>query len=904
MEKSRITSLRAEAMNQAHDRWLDSHPDGSSTEKEQPQNELDGEKDRKLLSRLLSWYDTEMKRQAPNRYQMAIDNDFYDGLQWSEEDMQELMARGQNPVSYNDIKPVIDWVIGAEKRMRIDSKVLPRTDDDVDMADVKTKVMKYYSDVNLIAYHRSDAFAEAVKCGLSWLEDSAQNIPGKEVMYNGWESWRNVLYDSNSIKRSYSDGRYLFRWRYLDQDVAEAMFPNRKSVVKASAIDGVTLGSQDEDEIWYLGQNLTSDEISAWSGVGRRTFISDTGWVDSERPTVKVIEGWYRAPLTCHFCEGDVFDGEEFDPKNEMMRTALEQHAISLKAQTQLVVFCALFTRKGLLAKMRSPYKHDRFPLTPIWVYRRGRDNAPYGMIRNIRDPQESKNKRMSKALFALSTNQIIADDDSVEDWDVAREEANRPDGVIQKKRGSEFTIRRDYSETEMLMKYADNDGQQINKGSGVTEDNLGRQTNAQSGYAIERRQDQGSLSTAEVFDGFRLAVQLSGENELSIIEQFVKEPKVYRLTGYKGKLEWVKVNQPVIGENGEEEYLNDITATKADFVVDSQDFTASMRQALSEELMQQLSKYPPELAIKLLDMVVELFDFPGKDEFVARIREINGMPDPEEKEDPEKMAAMQEQQAAQDEIAAGMAEQEQLAVKLENEERAAKIAKLNAEAEKIRAENGIPPGEQAPDDGSAAQERLTQIEQMVTQNLEEMRDNYAKAAEKMQSEAREALKVGDDKLEVERIRAASAERVAEVNAESKLELLRAQKEQEDQAEKSIARAVQPLLDQIDSLNDRIEMMSSKEKKESEEKEQVTSESGTAAGEDSSAAILQALEKINKFMTGGREISVTKGKDGNVSGTVKVAGTDVVRSIQLSKDKSGNIKGSIKPETNVQGDSQ
>jgi hypothetical protein len=48
-----------------------------------------------------------------------------------------------------------------------------------------------------------------------------------------------------------------------------------------------------------------------------------------------------------------------------------------------------LFTESHALWTGDSPYRHNRFPLTPLWCYRRARDGMPYGMIRDIRDPQE-----------------------------------------------------------------------------------------------------------------------------------------------------------------------------------------------------------------------------------------------------------------------------------------------------------------------------------------------------------------------------------------------------------------------------------------------------------------------------------------------------------------------------------
>ena len=39
-----------------------------------------------LHDKLTSWYDAEWNRQASSRFQQALDEDFYDGMQWTQED--------------------------------------------------------------------------------------------------------------------------------------------------------------------------------------------------------------------------------------------------------------------------------------------------------------------------------------------------------------------------------------------------------------------------------------------------------------------------------------------------------------------------------------------------------------------------------------------------------------------------------------------------------------------------------------------------------------------------------------------------------------------------------------------------------------------------------------------------
>lgn len=100
-----------------------------------PGAELDSEEARKEHSKIMGWLMLERDKQSANRHEMALDADNYDNLQWDPEDAAILKDRGQMPLVYNEVAPMVDWIIGTERRTRVDWKVFPRTEDDVQMAD-------------------------------------------------------------------------------------------------------------------------------------------------------------------------------------------------------------------------------------------------------------------------------------------------------------------------------------------------------------------------------------------------------------------------------------------------------------------------------------------------------------------------------------------------------------------------------------------------------------------------------------------------------------------------------------------------------------------------------------------------------------------------------------------------
>jgi len=65
------------------------------------------------------------------------------------------------------------------------------------------------------------------------MESGVQDEDDGEPVYNRYESWRNILWDSACTEKDLTDCRYIFRVKWVDLDVAEAMFPDRAGILRA-----------------------------------------------------------------------------------------------------------------------------------------------------------------------------------------------------------------------------------------------------------------------------------------------------------------------------------------------------------------------------------------------------------------------------------------------------------------------------------------------------------------------------------------------------------------------------------------------------------------------------------------------------------------------------------------------
>lgn len=643
-------------------------------EKESPEDE---QKRRHAI--LMECMSEERDRQQEERIQAAIDEDFYDHLQWRQEDAAVLIERGQAPLVFNEARQTIDWLSGMEKRMRKDYKILPREKGDEKSAEIKNEVVKYTDDVNLTQWHRSKAFKQAALSGLSWLEEGVNTDPGAEIIFSGSEDWRNVYRDSRCRNFALEDARYLFRRKVTDLDYALALLPKAADHLRVIASTDETV---DDDDIWYLGERLTgASDILNEDGLpsnwrDRRAYLGG-GYTDKGRRTsAELLECWYRVPETVQVFDAGPLQGKIYNPA-EMGHQQLKTDGHRMYATVKMRMRVMVATKDQPLWDGPSPFKHNRFLLVPLWGYRRYRDGMAYGVMRGMRDLQEDVNKRASKALWLLSSNRVVAEENAVADVEEARVEAARADGWISVKPGKKLEFVKPMAEIQGNLEMMDRNVSSIRNMGGVTDENLGRGPASQSGIAIERKQDQGSLTTGELFDNRLLATKIAGQLRLSHIEQFMTAKKAIRIVGEGRPMEWLEINT-VNPDTGE--MVNDLTAQEADFIVSEQDYRESYARAALEQMMELLGNiatYAPQVVMAVLDLVVDSAEIKNKDEWITRIRKLNGQRDPTKAitaEEQQKAFADAQKQALMDKMA--MRELELNLDKLAKE-----VGKLDADA-------------------------------------------------------------------------------------------------------------------------------------------------------------------------------------------------------------------------------
>jgi hypothetical protein len=623
---------------------------------EGPANPLESAEAIQELRTCEDWYQESSDSLAECFSEMAIDHDYYDHLQWTEEERAELMARGQAALVFNKTAMTVDWLTGTERRTRIDFSVQPKEKSAAETAQVKAKLLKYQSDTNMIGWNRSRAFKDAVIGGVGWTESSIRGDQAQELVYHGYVPWQHLKWDPFSRSLDLDDCRYIHRRKWIDLDFAIAMFPGAEDVLRGASrshLFGDEEWGQDQLDLPQVFRRYDSRGAEIvqrrWTGA-----VPITG--SSCRLRVPITESWFRQPRRVKKFYGLAGQGLEFDPNNaEMAEAVTKGYATLSDAINQDIRLCT-WVPGHVLYRGLSPFRHGSFPFTPIWAKRRDKDGAPYGVIRGIRDAQDDFNKRLSKAQWLLATNQLLYETEAIDEDRKAEIQRNlaKPNGMVEFKTGAlskgMIKIERNVELADAQTKLLEISAAHIHDGSGVNRELLGRETNAVSGRAIHAKQDEGSVTTAEFFDNLRLHVQLDGKKQLSLNEQFLTLPMQIRIAGDEATkaIDWLEINQPELQADNTWSLKNDITKADAVFVVDQVDFRASIRAAQAEQFGEMLKSMPPELQMALVDIFVEMTDIPHREEAVKRIRAITGHGRVDD-QDPAAAAMRQKQEAAQE---------------------------------------------------------------------------------------------------------------------------------------------------------------------------------------------------------------------------------------------------------------
>lgn len=569
---------------------------------------LDGTDDK--LSKFRQQFKAAVQGRKSWKDKAKTDYDFYKGDQWDEADRNKLRKQKRPAITINRIRPLMNLVSGYQRLNRYEPDFLPRTENDINLCKVRKGVTKYVMDSSKYNRQESRVFTDGAIGGIAWFEVTYEYdyaaMDGKAYIKR--VSPFDVYVDPESREPDISDAEYLDRCRWVSKDILIRTYPENQEEIESS------MRRYDVDEVVY------DDDLEPL-------------WYDSELKKARLVEHWYKEHTVKTYYvlgPGQVYAEDQLPPG---IPVAMLQNVQTFRVP-QTNIRCATFLGNVLLEDIPSPYKHGRFPYAPYFAYYLGEDDDPAGIVRDLQDLQREENKRRSQFLHLINTMANKGWFNKKSEVDAAKKlkQAGSEPGVVipyQTERPIPFDTTQFPTAFGEMEQGSKDDFHTV---SGINESMLSEDApSGMSGYAISLRQRQAVTQIAPLFDNLRdtkeqvLILLWGTPGQPGIIPQFYTEEKTFRIIGEDGKQQFITANQKqltgydILG-NAIYQTLNDLTVGEYDIVVSETAATPTQRMAQFYALIELMKILPPGTIPT--DMIIEMSDFPNKDELKQRIQQ------------------------------------------------------------------------------------------------------------------------------------------------------------------------------------------------------------------------------------------------------------------------------------------
>jgi hypothetical protein len=295
---------------------------------------------------------------------------YYHVDQWTMEQLRILRRRQQPAITFDRTGRKIDSLSGTIRRLRTDPKVYPNTPNGENGAEVASQVIRTICDASMAEDLEVECCKDALihGIGVSELVLRKGDKADPDLAFE-YVDPRTFFYDPRSTKPNFHDTKFHGVYKWADADELEAAFPGSSDLIRQS--------TNNDGGYWTA---FDADREPMWIDIYHR---------------VRLIDHWYR--------EGQIWKW-------------------------------SLHTGIVELMKGDSPFVNERgqsiskFHAFAAYIDIHG---DHYGLIRRLRGPQDAINQHRSKAIHIMNTRQVKLKEGAVDDVEVTRREAARPDGVL-----------------------------------------------------------------------------------------------------------------------------------------------------------------------------------------------------------------------------------------------------------------------------------------------------------------------------------------------------------------------------------------------------------------------------------------------------------------------------------------
>lgn len=442
---------------------------------------------------------------------------FVSGDQWLETDEALLRTQKRPPITFNYSEKMIDAVVGAEVSNRQEVTYKPRDPTDSGLAELWTNAAKWVRDEGNIEDEETDAFRDALICGLGWTHTRMNYERDLDGMV---ETHRidplEMIPDPSATKPGLIDRRYSFRLQWVDERLAKRYWPESIAFATTSESNNTGGGSTITRGHRYEGDTEDDPEMHK-------------GQVQIRHYECVELEPFYRVATQNSTIEVPAADFAS-------LKASLDEANITYVKQFKRVYYYAYFANDTLLEGDKSPTQ-EGFTYQCITGKRDRNRNTWYGLTRVMKDPQRWANKWLSQILHIINSNAkggLLAEIGAFVDPQRAQDEWASPDSITLLKEGAIDKIKEKQmagypSGLDRLMEFALASLPQV---TGINLEALGLAGREQANVLEQSRKQAAYGLLAPVFDSLRRYRKSQGRVLLDFIHNYISDNRLIRIGG------------------------------------------------------------------------------------------------------------------------------------------------------------------------------------------------------------------------------------------------------------------------------------------------------------------------------------------------------------------------------------
>ena len=562
-------------------------------------------------------------------------DNYYYGNQWDDEIKQTLDAQGRPYYSVNLVLSTVNAVIGEYIKSRQDISFVPMGKGANQEAASSLRFLFKQIAINNKSEHKEktvfeDGLIQDRGYFYYYLDfsDNAEGEIREEVL-----DPQDVIIDPGAKDYDPSTWNEVFISRWMTPDEIGALYgPEFRDQVELAAANG-TFG---HDSLEWEAPNFGGDHFNTES-----FWQPDTDEVKRVK-RIRVIERQYRKLTRTGFFvdtpTGDMRRIPEGWGKDRVKAFA-QQNDLQMLWKPERRVRVTITADKLILHDGWSMF--SKISVIPFFPYfRRGR---PFGLVRNLIDPQDMLNKVTSQELHVVNTTAnsgwIFTTGSLINmDRDDLATQGSKTGLVLEVAQGAEAPVKIQPNQIPTgLAEIGSKAGVFFREISGVNEAQLGIQR-SDSSKALDARKQGGMIQQEIIFDNLAKTRELRAELMLEMIQNYYSETRLIQVfkkneDGDEEQQE-LEINQPVYVLDPEtqeavEEIRNDLTIGEYSVVIG----TIPRRETYDEGLFGQLMDMR-EAGVQIPDhILIQNSQLPDKAEVVETIKQIQGLaaPTPEE---------------------------------------------------------------------------------------------------------------------------------------------------------------------------------------------------------------------------------------------------------------------------------